>query len=249
MKYIVAAIACIVLFAQCKKSDHETVQPTGSYDTVGIHWTVVEADNIMYHFQDFSSQSDYAKEYIDAHESAYTELNKVFNAQLPRKLRFFIWADPALAEQRMGMPLGFTYPYQCISHVRPEQTLGHEMTHTLSFWSNGGVLPVAMTKFVTEGVAVAFDLNTNDKIGDARSALSGQGAQSVRQFWSGSYESASAEIFYPVSGAFMQFLYKKNMPEQFNALLKNQTIEGAEDIYGKDKLDSFIAEFDELMGL
>lgn len=247
MKTIIALTACILLFAQCKKTDN-SIQPTGNYDTLGIHWTVIDQTNIIYYFQDFSTQSGYAKQYVDEHESAYTTLNAVFKAQLPQKLRFFIWADETLAEQLLGYPLGFTVPKQCVCHVRPNQTIGHEITHALVYWS-GGVPPVAETRFINEGVAVAFDLNTEDKIASAKSALAGQNVQSVRDFWSGSAQSASELVFYPVAGAFMSFLYQKNQPTEFSALLKNQTIGSAENIYGKARMDALIAEFDGLVGL
>jgi hypothetical protein len=47
----------------------------------------------------------------------------------------------------------------------------------------------------------------------------------------------------------MDFLYKKNLSIQFSALLKNQTIESAENIYGKNTMDALIMEFDALVGL
>jgi hypothetical protein len=247
MKTTIALIVCIFLFAQCKKTD-DSIQPTGSYDTLGIHWTAIEQTNIIYYFQDFSTQSGYAKQYVDEHESAYTTLNAIFKAQLPQKLRFFIWADEALAAQLLGHSLGFTAPKQCVCHVRPNQTIGHEMTHALVYWS-GGTPPTATTRFINEGVAVAFDLNTNSKIETAKSALAGQSVQSIRDFWYGSALSASELVFYPVAGAFMDFLYKKNQPAQYSALLKNQTISSAENIYGEAQMDALIAEFDALVGL
>lgn len=249
MRLFVLLIACILLLAQCTKSDSaETVQPTGTYDTLGIKWTVVEATNIIYYFQDFSIQSGYAKQYVDQHEAAYQNLNGIFKAQLPRKLRFFIWTDETLAAQLLGYPLGFTVPAQCVCFVRPNQTIGHEMTHALVYWMDG-TPPLAETRFVNEGVAVAFDLNNYDRIAAAKTALTGQGIKSVRDLWSGSQQSASETIFYPAAGAFMDYLYKQNLPNEFKALLEKQTIASAENIYGKARLDSLIKAFDGLVGL
>jgi hypothetical protein len=249
MKYTIVLIACALLLAQCKKSDAESaIQPTGTYDTLGIKWTVVESTNIIYHFQDFSIQSGYAKQYVDDHEAAYKNLNGTFKAVLPRKLRFFIWTDETLAAQLLGHSLGFTVPGQCVCFVRPNQTIGHEMTHALVHWMEGTPTQ-ATTRFVNEGVAVAFDLNNYNRIDAAKSALAGQGVQSVRDFWSGSKQSAPEAIFYPAAGAFIDYLYKQNLPNEFRGLLENQTIANAENIYGKARLDSLIAEFDGLVGL
>src|ERR1035437_854097 len=105
MKYTIALIACLFLFAQCHKT--KSMLPTGSYDTLGIHWSTIEGTNIIYYFEDFSVQSGYSAQFVDEHESAYTTINSVFKAQMPRKLRFFIWSDANQAAQLLGGPLGF----------------------------------------------------------------------------------------------------------------------------------------------
>ena len=246
MKYTFVLIASVFLFAQCKQA--KTIQPTGSYDTLGIKWTVVEEPNITYYFQDFSLQSGYATQYVSYHDYAYTELNATFNAQLPQKLRFFIWSDATLAAQKLNQQLGFTDPYHCTCYVRGDQSIGHEMTHVLSYWAWGRT-PTSETRFVNEGVAVAFDLNTYNRIDAAKTAISGQGIHSVTDLWSGSYQNGPEQVFYPVAGAFMDYLYKQNQPALFDSLIKNQTIESAQNIYGKDRLNALIADFDKQIGL
>jgi hypothetical protein len=205
----------------------------------------IERPNIMYYFQ--GSSLDDASDFADRHEQAYQTINETFKAELPRKLRLFVWADRALGEQLLNYPLGFTVPDQCVCYIRNNQTLGHEMTHVLSHWG-WGIQPTAKTKFINEGVAVAFDLNSNNKIETAKAAVSGKGIPSVADVWSGSFP-ASDDIIYPLGGAFMHYLNSQNLPDQFKALIKNQTIESAENLYGKDKLNSLIADFDQLVEL
>jgi hypothetical protein len=245
MKYSFAFIACIFLFARCGQ-DSINVQPTSTYDTLGIHWMTIERTHITYYFQGDGVNG--ASIYTDMHEDAYVKLDQVFHAKMPQKLRFFVWTNENIAEQLLGSPLGFTLPEECVCHLRANQTLGHEMTHALSYWA-GGVRPKTYSRFVSEGVAVAFDLRDVDRIAEAKSALKGQNIHSVTDLWSGSNQSADEEVFYPVAGAFMDFMYKKNLPDQFNALIKNETMEDAENIYGKERLDALIAEFNKLVGL
>jgi hypothetical protein len=240
MRYIFLLITCSFLFAQCTGPD-VSVYPTASYDTLGIKWTTIERNNIIYYFQGTGVKG--ASVFTDMHEDAYNTLSKVFNPQLPQKLRFFVWTDHTVAQQKLGKPLGFTVSEECVCFIRTNQSLGHEMTHALSYWA-GGIPPTTFSRFVNEGVAVAFDLNGNDKIGTAKAALAGKNVSSVTDFWSGSLQSAPEEVFYPVAGAFIEFLYNQNMPEQFNALLKKQTMENAQSIYGQERLDALIKEFD-----
>lgn len=244
MKYIIPLIACSLLFTQCRTNVN--VQPTGSYDTLGIQWMTIERDNITYYFQGTGVKG--ASIYTDLYEDAYNKLKPVFNAQLPCKIRFFVWTDWEEAQQKLNHFPGFAVPEKCICHVRVNQTLGHEMTHILSFWANG-MPPIALTRFVNEGVAVAFDLAGDDKMETAREALTGQDIHSIAELWSGSNQSVSDDVFYSVAGAFMDYLYKQDMRNKYFLLLKNQTMQSAEKIYGKEQLQSLIADFESRVGL
>jgi hypothetical protein len=243
MKYSIVLAACLVLFAQCRRPDFD-VQPTGSFDTLGIKWMTIERSNIIYYFQGTGVNA--ASIYTDLHEDAYDTLNSVFKAQIPQKLRFFVWTNWEQAEQLLGYSLGFAVPWECVCNVMANQTLGHEMTHVLSFWADG-ILPTRHTKFINEGVAVAFDLSGRNRIDMAKEAVKGKNIHSVAEVWADN--STADEILYPLGGAFVDFLFKKGQREKFDALLKYQTIEDAEYIYGKEQLDALIAEFNGLVGL
>lgn len=244
MRYIIALMTCSILFVQCRPEID--VYPTGSYDTLGIRWMTIERDNIMYYFQGNGKEG--ASIFTDMHEEAYVQLNPVFDARLPQKLRFFIWTDWEQAQHLLGHFPGFAIPEECVCHIRANQTLGHEMTHILSYWADG-VEPTNYSRFIVEGVAVAFDLNENDKIETAKEAIAGYNVESISDFWGGSFENAPEDLLYPVAGAFVQYLYQLNQPEQFKALLKHQTIEDAAQIYGQERLTTIIGEFDKLLGL
>lgn len=247
MRYIIALVTCSLLFAQCTAPDIE-VQPTGTYDTMGVQWMTIERNNITYYFQGTGVKG--ASIYTDLHEDAYEQLNAIFKPQLPQKLRFFVWTDWETARQMFNIPTdvgGFAIVEECVCHMRADIPRGHEMTHVLSYWA-AGIEPTAYSRFINEGVAVAFDLEKDDKLETAKEAIYDKNIPGVREIWSGS-QVVGDEILYPLGGAFVDFLYKKNQPEKFNALIKNQMIEDAEKIYGKEQLDELIAEFDGLLGL
>jgi len=246
MKYTIALALCILLFPQCHPAYN--VQPTGTYDTLGIHWTWVKGTNIDYYFEDFSQQSGYATQFVNLHEAAYTQLNAIFDAQLPQKLRFFVWTDTALAAQLLGSPLGFTDQLHCTVYTRPDETIGHLMTFGLSYWAWGRT-PTAITTFVNEGLGTAFDLTNTNRIEAAKAALSGQNIQSVTDLWTGSYQNAPEEVLFPIAAAFINYLYQQNQPARFDSLIMNQTMISAQNIYGTARLDSLIANFNSLIGL
>ncbi len=133
-----------------------------NYVSLEPHWITLEAQHIIYHFEDTSGPQNWIKQYIDLHEAAYDTINKTFQAFPPRKPEFFIWKNSGLARQLLGHDLGFTNPRKCISHVTANQTIGHELTHILSYWG-WGQPTYKEVPFITEGVAVAFSLAQKDK--------------------------------------------------------------------------------------
>ncbi len=245
MKYVIALLMCIVLFAQCHK--YKKYPFASRKDTLGVQWGEVQGTHINYYFQTADNWTDEVGGYVSEHEKAYEQIDAVFKAQLPQKLRFFIWTDTALARRTLNQGLGFAVPYECLVNTRPEQTLGHEMTHVLSFWAEG-VTPTLYTRFVNEGVAVAFDLSSGSKIDRAKSAIAGQYITSVLALWANG-NNASETVLYPVAGAFMEYMYKQNQPSKFDSLIKYQDIASAQAIYGKDQFDKLIADFNKLLGL
>ena len=244
MKNILILIACAVLFAQCRPADVE-VQPTGSFDTLGINWMTIERSNVIYYFQGTGAKA--ATVYTDLHEEAYEELNNYFEATLPRKLRFFVWTDWSKARQILNHFPGFALPENCICHVRANQTLGHEIAHILAYWA-WGVPFNSYSKFTNEGLAVAFDLSGRDKIALAKESLEGSNIKSILEIWQDA-ERTPDEILYPVGGAFMEFMRNQSQPDEYKTLIKNQTIQDAEQIYGKDRLHTLIASFNSQLGL
>lgn len=245
MRNTIALLMCIFLFAQCRK--HEKYPFASRTDTLGVQWGVVRSNHIDYYFQTADNWTDEVGGYVNDHENAYGQLDAIFQAQLPQKLRFYIWTDTALARRTLHEGLGFAIPYVCVVNVRPEQTVGHEMTHVLSYWA-GGITPTYVTRFINEGVAVAFDLSSGSKIDQAKSAIKGQNIKSVLDLWTGGNQ-ASESVLYPVAGAFMEYMYKQNQPGKFDSLIKYQTIASAQTIYGNDQFDKLIADFNKQLGL
>lgn len=245
MKYIIVLIACSFLFVQCRRPEvEETVTTT---DTMGIGWGTIARANVTYYFQNVSGGPDIVARFADRYDEAYVFIDQVFKAKLPQKLRFYVWDDTALAVHTLKRSAGFSLPEHCICHIKTDETRGHEMAHVLSYWA-GGVPPTKTTKFFNEGIAIAFDLNPENKISKAITAIAGENIKSVAQAWAGQYDT-SDKIMLPLAGAFVDYLYKQNMPDQFNAVIKNQTMENAQMVYGKDKLDKLVADFNKLVGL
>jgi len=211
-------------------------------------WVVIEAAHIKYFFEDTIGISYLVQQFIAKHEQAFDTLNAFFEAHLPVKISFYVWLNEERAQRVIHCAaLGFSLPEKFTVHTRINQTIGHEMTHVLSYWAWGSE-PANRSKFINEGVAVAFDLAHEDKIAKAKRAVAGKNLKSVLDIWEQGDE-ASGDLVYPVGGAFMQFLYRNGPLDGFKKFVKDQTLPAAKRIYGKQKFMDLVQQFDKLIGL
>ena len=123
------------------------------------------------------------------------------------------------------------------------------MTHVLSYWGWGSAtLPENMTGLINEGVAVAFDQRPGSKFETARKAIGSKNIHSILDVWKDD-GMQNEMVLYPLAGAFLTYLYQKSTPDQFKSIIKNQTIENAQKIYGIVQFDIMINEFNNMIGL
>lgn len=247
MKYTLLLIVLTLLVASCRPEID--MYPTSSFDTLGVQWMVIERDNMTYYFQGTGVKG--ASIYTDLHEEAYDKLEAIFNPILPRKLRYFVWTDWQQGLQLYNEPDwvgGFAIPFLCMCNVRADLNLGHEMTHVMTYWADG-IEPSSYSRFINEGVAVAFDLQDYDKMVEAKNAVSQYTLNSITDLWLDSMDTAPHELLYPVGGAFMEYMYNHSSRSEYFALLKNQALPDAETIYGKERLHGMLADFEGQLGL
>ena len=208
-------------------------------------WVVYEGTNISYRFQFFFTMTNYIPTYMQEHEKAYVEINNVFHSVLPHKLIFNVWKDKMLARKLLGNDLGYADVKRCKVNTLFLQSIGHEMAHVLAYYA-WGIPPKTEGKFISEGIAVAFDRNTYNRDSVASVVFKKTGFKSVLEIWQ-HQEIVEDNILYPVAGAFVAYLYKKSSQEQFKLIVKDQTIENFNEVYGHKKSRELITGFDQLL--
>lgn len=220
------------------KSSESSLKNLGllcGFDSFYEKWETVEKDNITFHFQKPSSigkLDDYMKE----RELAFSNINSFFSSEMPKKIDFFVWESSAAAEKILHSSLGFTIPQNCVSHNRPNQTTGHEIAHSISFWN---VKNNVRTRLINEGIGVYFDQTNSNRMEQSKKVAIDVKID-IKDMWINE-KSYTELILYPVAGAWVGtlILYDKI---KFLELSKNQTYENALIIYG-DELNSMIEEF------
>ncbi len=207
-------------------------------------WIVIEGTNITYYFQDTAARHAKIQRYIAEHELAYLKINEVFQSVMPKKMKLYVWDNRELAKKITSRELGFSNVRVCSSNVAFDETVGHEMTHTFCFWSFG--TPITFTsRFITEGLAGAFDQDEHNKIETAKKAIAGKKYTSVLDYWK--TEDMDEKVLNPVAGAFVDFLYHKSTTEQFKSLIQDQSQTNAENTFGTSQFEQLVKQFDKQM--
>lgn len=199
-------------------------------------WKTRETNHFTFYFDNIDSIKN-VEAFIQSHENAFDSINLFFNTTLPRKIAFYVWRGNARARELTGYNLGFAYPQACIIHASPGNSIGHEMTHCITYYA---AKPIERNKLISEGVCVYFDLTGRDGISKLKTLT--QSITSVADVWRNSNK-VDNTIVYPLGGELVKRLIETFGKEKFMQLLADQTYESAQKIYGAE-LDVLLKKLD-----
>lgn len=194
------------------------------------NWKIVESEKYIFHFPP-NTEIENIDSFINAREEAFKSVNDFFNVTIPKKIDFIAWNNNEDARV-IGIPqLGFSKPEYCLIHSRYNQTLGHEITHIISHYYSESIIK---SRFINEGISVAFDLTNEDKLKSAQKLKledNFKGTISILEAWNNP-KKYSEWVYYPFAGEFIKRLLEKGGKDNFLKLVSNQTYESAKKIYG-----------------
>lgn len=209
------------------------------FDTLYNSWSIRESANFIFHFQDSSmAVTSGATLLIKMKEDAYDSINSFFRSKLPKKIDYFIWRDSNYAREVLGRDLAFSDPGLCITHTDRNHTIGHEMTHSISFHATK---IAKRTPLIAEGVCVYFDLSRKNNLAILKAK--NKDPISIAEIWK-SRSKQHEELTYPLGGELVKRLIESFGREKFIKLLANQTYENAKYIYGEE-LDKTLKALEE----
>jgi len=208
------------------------------YNEFYKNWKIIESDNFRFHFQNMNDAD--IKIFTSSREIAYKEINEFFKSSLPKKIDFYVWESREDAKKTLRADLGFSKPNFCIVHTHYLQTIGHEMTHIISYYTSE---ITNKTRFINEGTAVCFDQSNQDRLKQVKNWIAKNKKQiAIKDYWENG-EKFAEEILYPLSGLFVKELIVNFEKEKFLEFFKNQTYDNAKLVFG-DKLDKVIQDFE-----
>jgi tetratricopeptide (TPR) repeat protein len=195
-------------------------------------WKVIQTDNFIFHFPPNTVVAN-LNSFTNSGQRAFNEINNFFNSTIPKKIDFFVWNTNEDAREWGLSQLGFSRPEFYIIHSRYNQTLGHEITHIISYHYSK---PVNASRFINEGIAVAFDQTKTNKLKEALKQRDKENYTkdiSIVEAWNNP-KKYPEWVYYPLAGELIQRLIKQSGKEKFLKLVKDQSYESAKSIYGKD---------------
>jgi tetratricopeptide (TPR) repeat protein len=204
---------------------------------------VIESEHFIFHFQHSTKVKD-MKLYVQEREEAFQRINQFFKSNLPQKINFYVYNSDADIKKATSIAAGFAKPELCLIHSRYFQSIGHEMTHILTYYYDQ---PTKETGFINEGIAVYFDQTNQDKMELAKTILKQKGIKhlSIVELWNNGNFLIDDDS-YPLAGAFVKYLIDCEGEEKFRSIIADQSYQNAKAVYG-DRLDRLIKNFEEAL--
>lgn len=183
-------------------------------------------------------------QYINTREEAFLSICETLKVNPNFKLDFYAWNDGGEVYDKYGIILGFSISDKGIIHSVFNQTIGHEITHSIAFHLYMGN---KTTPLINEGVAVYFDFRKNSKIIDRIKQFEKMKPKKVdmNELWN-NWRNIPHQISYPVSGGFIEFLIEKEGLEKLILLIADQSYENANRIYN-NQFGEYLLEYEEFI--
>ncbi len=215
-------------------------------DETFADWHRVRTEHCLFAFSPAHADRD-LQAFADAHEQAWRQLTDYFGGVPAWSVRYVVWDSEDEARLLAGIQsLGFARPEACLVHCRWDQTVGHELTHVISYQA---LKPSTRTGLINEGLAVCFDLTGRDRLATAKQAVAAAGLDTLDLAALWEQAPTDQEIwFYPVAGAWVQTLRDRGGKEALLTLCREQTLANARVVYG-DSLTVWMDEFAAALGL
>ena len=241
MKFIISILFSLILYLPVHAQFQDRIvfaddPKINGKDDFYKNWTTVNSNHFIFHFPPNSLVSN-KQQFASNHEQAYAKLNSFFNTRVPQKIEYFVWNYSQEAENFGIGILSFAVPQFCIIHVHAMQSIGHEITHVITYYLPGST--GIKTKFINEGIATYFDLNN-------RIVYGGPGFRkpsekiSLKEAWMNNYK-YSDYVYYFLGAEVLKLLNQRFGKIKLIQLIENQSYENAKKLYGSE-LDKVLSE-------
>jgi hypothetical protein len=207
-------------------------------------WTEVAGKHVQCRFAPSISEGDRAA-FVRQADETWVRLAVFFGGEPDRCADVLVWPDAAMAAKVAGVPvLGYSFAELWVVHTLAGLPLGRDLAPLFLKWVTR---PAEPARFFTEGVAEICDgSDGSSRLAAARVALAAAEITEVDiPRWWQDHQTLPWGALKPVAGAFVQTLLDRGGKEKLLLLLQKPTYVQARDIYGREPLQTIIAEFTE----
>lgn len=197
---------------------------------------IIESEHFIFHFQ-HSTKVQNMESYVQKREEAFRKINQFFKSKIPTKMNYYIYNSNV---NIFSIPIGFAMRKQGIIHALYNQSVGHEMTHVISYYYDKFIKKAGL---IEEGMAVHFNQTNQNKMQLAKNRFKQNGIKhiSIIELWNNWTENP---LTYSIAGAFVKYLIDHEGEEKFKLIIANQSYQNAKYVYG-DNLDVLINNIEE----
>ena len=196
-------------------------------------WNIVESEHFRFHFPPNSNIEDKSL-FINKYESSFNEIQSFFNSVIPKKIDAIIWNNDEDAKSLGIEFLAFAIPPFVTLHTNKYHTVGHEMTHIITYFASAG--KIKTNNFVYEGTSVCFDNTHESKINRAILYKKDHNYNTkidLKDVWRNPKDYPEWIVYY-LGSEVIRDLIDNYSKDKFIQLINSPSFESAVSIYGSD---------------
>ena len=182
-------------------------------------WQFYQSEHLTFYYPQDAWLGGYIQAIADDHEWALANIEHALNVTHNGVITFYLYPSEEALFQSTARRSGFAINEGGEVHslwrsADDHQSLGHEMTHVISYWTIGEPFEALLG----EGLAVCLDQSGRDYRQVGRQILSDGDWIPMENLLGETWFDQPAEIAYPQSGAFVCYLLAKYELDNFKVL-------------------------------
>jgi hypothetical protein len=191
-------------------------------------WYSVCTQQVNFWFQDTVNRN--IDEFITEHLHAYDSILAFFGSEIPRRINFFVWKSVEHAVETLYVKPAFASAVYCCIHSNFNESIGHELTHIIS-WYSSEIQHVS--KLIFEGTAVCFDHTQRNRKEYVQAFITHHqlGEISLKALWN-DWQNYPQELSYPLGGLLVEKIINTYGREKYLEFFPNQSYENALMVFG-----------------
>lgn len=238
----------VLLLTWCPEGDYTDMEPDlrATVQSLSLaefaasppydEWETYTSDHFEFRYLADSWLARKVESLAEEHEDTLADITTALGVEYDDAITIFLYPSKEALWLATARDSGFAINEARETHEwwissSNHQTLGHEMTHVITYWTLGDPYEALLG----EGIAVCQDHSGRDPHAEAADLLAQGDLVPLDEMLGDAWFEKDAAVAYTESGSFACFLLERNGPEDFGEVYRSANLTRAlKQVYGKD---------------